>query len=278
MIHLHLIPIAGLANRLRAYASAAWIAEEMNCRLVLDWRVGPQSHWDCGARFHELFANEVETDTGGLANLPVLEMNDTEVIAAEALESLTADHVVRIRTCYELSLSRGGAPYAGGAARMKKFLSGLRPISEIAERIAGLSGIIGDQGIGVHVRAGRDVEFSRAPRDLQPMFFEGLDALRDRLPHARFYVASDSRETIADFIVRYGARVVTANGIAAPVARRSVWDAESVREALVDLMMLGRCRRILGTFYSSFSDVAAQLGGVPIFTLPIREADRLSAG
>lgn len=40
--------------------------------------------------------------------------------------------------------------------------------------------------------------------------------------------------------------------------------AAGVRDALVDLLLLSRCRRILGSHWSSFSETAAEIGGIDL--------------
>ena len=40
------------------------------------------------------------------------------------------------------------------------------------------------------------------------------------------------------------------------------WRTTDVSDALVEMLLLARCQHIIGTYYSSFSQVAALLGGI----------------
>lgn len=44
----------------------------------------------------------------------------------------------------------------------------------------------------------------------------------------------------------------------------STWRTTTISDALVDLILLGKCQSVVGTYYSSFGPVAAMFGGVPM--------------
>lgn len=276
MVYLHLIPIGGLANRLRAYASAAWIAERAGATLVVDWRVNTPSHWDCGAGFAELFATEVNGDVGGIAHLPVYDIPEPPVLSVDAFRPGTEDRVIRLRTQYDLRIPDLLPPDQDAESLMQAQLARLEPVAEISRRVAGLAPLLGNLCVGVHIRTGLDVGFDRHALAVED-FFPILDALAARHPQMIFYVASDSEDAVARLIARFGPRVVTANGAAAPVSRRSIWETAGVQEALVDLLMLSRTWRMLGTYYSSFTDVASLLGSVPLLRLRREEDGSIGA-
>jgi hypothetical protein len=46
--------------------------------------------------------------------------------------------------------------------------------------------------------------------------------------------------------------------------RDGMGSIEGAKEALVDFLSLARCRRILGTYWSSFTDLAAEYGGAEL--------------
>ncbi len=45
------------------------------------------------------------------------------------------------------------------------------------------------------------------------------------------------------------------------------WRTTEVADALVEMLLLARCQCVIGTYYSSFSQVAALIGGVPLFRM-----------
>lgn len=60
---------------------------------------------------------------------------------------------------------------------------------------------------------------------------------------------------------------MTAGGVAAAVPPKTTDRVEGVREALVDLLTLGRTSKIIETYYSSFSWLASVIGDAPLFQI-----------
>ena len=80
----------------------------------------------------------------------------------------------------------------------------------------------------------------------------------------KFYLATDDEATKARFKKRYGTRVVCAAGSATRATLRGMQDAAA------EMFILASTDRILGSYYSSFSEAAALLGNRPFkqLTLP----------
>lgn len=49
-------------------------------------------------------------------------------------------------------------------------------------------------------------------------------------------------------------------------AQRS-WRTTEVADALIEMLLLSRCQSIIGTYYSSFSQVSALIGGIPLYRM-----------
>ena len=62
---------------------------------------------------------------------------------------------------------------------------------------------------------------------------------------------------------RLSERLRSTLGLRAP----TTWRTTDVSDALVEMLLLARCQRIIGTYYSSFSQVAALIGGVPLYRM-----------
>lgn len=267
IIYFHLIPAAGLANRLRAYASAAWIAEAVGARLIIDWRAD-QAH---GARFGDLFTTLVDEGVEKTSGLPrkVLPMH-LRRLPLKLFDGARPDRVVELDTCFEVDVIDAPADWPPLTERIRKHLACLEPVPEVQQRVSELTSMLGGESLGIHIRAGEDVRFLSDGNVTAEQFLTATGQLAAELPEVKFYVASDSAAAVARFIERYGDRVITAGGPAAPVKRRNAATVEGVREALIDLLVLGRTRRILGTYFSSFSWLAAVAGAVPMMTLANR--------
>jgi len=69
-----------------------------------------------------------------------------------------------------------------------------------------------------------------------------------------FFLATDSPEEEQDMKKLFGDRIIT---FAKKLDRNN---PEAIQDALVDLLCLSKTRKIIGSFYSSFSDIAADIG------------------
>jgi hypothetical protein len=47
---------------------------------------------------------------------------------------------------------------------------------------------------------------------------------------------------------------------------------EGMRDALIDLLCLARTRRVIGSVYSSFSEAAAEIGGVELVAIDCEDS------
>lgn len=110
--------------------------------------------------------------------------------------------------------------------------------------------------IGVHIRRtdnAKAIEFS--PIEL---FVSRMEQELVRSPKARFFVATDDCPTKELLKRHFGEHIITREQVAERDAQNGVQDA------LIDLMLLSRCSRIFGSYWSSFSGVAAMIGGCPL--------------
>lgn len=111
--------------------------------------------------------------------------------------------------------------------------------------------------IGVHIRRGdnlRSAEFS--PLEL----FQGKMDEEVRLnPTVRFFVATDSPSVEEKLRERYGNKIIVR-----PPKELSRNSPRGIEDALIDVLCLSRCRKIYGSFWSSFSEVASQIGNTPL--------------
>ena len=108
--------------------------------------------------------------------------------------------------------------------------------------------------VGVHVRrADKAISIQHSTNEA---FFRLLDAIPDS---DSILVSSDDPTAEAAFRDRYGARIHT-------YAKRS-WKRDSavgMQDAVVELHLLARTTRIIGSYGSSFSKTAAFLGDIPL--------------
>jgi hypothetical protein len=151
------------------------------------------------------------------------------------------------------------------------------PILQIADQFAAAHGLA--DATGIHIRQTDNVaEYKKwagsssgfDPRCVSQVsgFFREIDA---RLAGGAVYVATDSPAMERRVTARFGDAVI----VYEKKYKRGVWLTEILRTfglihrrtrtttvtvAFIELLLLGRCREIVGTYYSSFGQMAAFLG------------------
>lgn len=134
-------------------------------------------------------------------------------------------------------------------------LADFRPRQDISAEVErAWAGFGAGELTGVHIRGTDNAQaLEKSPVD---SFIARMEQEVEREPETRFFLATDDPET---------ERVVRARFLGSVVTRPKVFardKASGVRDALVDVLLLSRCRLIIGSHWSSFSETAAELGGV----------------
>jgi len=75
--------------------------------------------------------------------------------------------------------------------------------------------------------------------------------------HVRTYYGRAGR------LSRTVGRIKSALGVQSP----TTWRTTDVTDALIEMLLLARCQHIIGTYYSSFSQVSALIGGIPLYRM-----------
>ncbi|MEQ8403757.1 MAG: glycosyltransferase [Oceanicaulis sp.] len=256
----------GLGNRLRAIGSAAAVAHAEDRELVIVWR---EDH-HCQCRFDELFDHDGAVlddyeiaQTAGLVDV----VNYMEVEPGASKDAPVAPH--RDRDLYFRSAYVMNHPASHWEAE-NRFLRSLAPAAAITDL---LDAVRSPNDVGVHVRMAGGPRFEHlpweSPRNWTPeahqtvadwrarshpdRFIARLDALLDEEGVDTVFVAADLPETYARFIERYGNRAACLN------RRCNDRSREQLRYALADAILLSRSKRLLGSTWSSFSELAMRL-------------------
>lgn len=261
----------GLGNRLRAIGSAAAIARETGRELVIVWQ--PDDHCDC--RFHDLF----EYDGA------VIEKSFPEDKAGYDVHNYMpmegGDKDAHIRTegpgdIYARSAFILHHPASTWEAE-NGFLQALRPVEAVRDLVASVRN---PNEVSVHVRmeAGPGLDHNSYDRPENwgeedhrlihewrskshfSHFMARLDTLIAEGRAKTIFLAADLPQTYAEFTSRFGHRIAC--------LPRSRYDrsAEQLHYALADAILLSRAPLILGSTWSSFSELAMRLarGGIKV--------------
>ena len=153
---------------------------------------------------------------------------------------------VYIQTCQEFGQNLDG---------FSRFV----PIPSIQLKILALEKRFKPQTIGIHIRRTDNIpSIEMSPTDL---FIQTMNAEISRNAAVLFYLATDDVNVEQEFRQRYGKRILTHSK---EFSRLTV---AGIQDAVVDLFCLSRTSAIYGSYWSSFSDVAARIGNIPFTPL-----------
>jgi hypothetical protein len=258
-------PCGGLGNRMRALDSGIALSRAMGRELHVVWTV--RKEMPC--RLEELF--EVPAVIAALRQprdprifrwLRLRRMHrsyahvfdapdiDRLVTGGTAVAELTSGLSVMIRT---------SARFFGNPQPFADLVPAAPILREITRYQPGLGRMI-----GVHIRRQdnrQSVAASPTAAFVRQMRRE-LELDRD----VQFFLATDEPREEATLRQEFGDRI---HSHAKTEARRR--RPQAARDAVVDLYCLAGCRKLLGSHYSSFSDAAAAIHGIPLQI--VRQAD-----
>ncbi len=131
------------------------------------------------------------------------------------------------------------------------------PVDKIQKRINAISVEFQGATVGVHIR--RTDNVSSTNRSKTNDFIIRMDAIIQNDINTKFYVSTDDPKTEATLKSRYGDRVCTmTNKI---MSRDS---KQGIEDAVIDMYVLAQTNSILGSYCSSFSNVASAIGAIPL--------------
>ncbi len=239
MSELHLQVVAGLANRLRAMISGICFAEDLGIKCILHW----SADYACGSRFESLFDPMSLPDFVSVTHLPLIK-------PYECLSTEDMEHVTKVWDRQTpLLLKSYGHFHRSDMPRWIKYLRKLQPTEEINKEVeARLPPFDQSRFLGIHIRRGDNVKSIEA---------SPLQAFLKRMDEndSFFVVATDDAWIREQLKLRFPGRVWF------PARTLERHSEEGMKEAVIDFFCLTRCSSILGSFYSSFSEIAALYGG-----------------
>jgi hypothetical protein len=268
-MHLIVEPTGGLANRLRTLDAALALGVASGVPTRLRWNVNR----DLGGAFQQFF--ELPSELAALENVPASATGGVafRLIAAGRRRLYRYLDDARVKRLVESgadfgALVRGPRPvYVRSCYRFfasERPYAWLQPIARLRASIDRHAGGFGAHTLGVHVRrTDHSVSRERSPDGL---FFAALDQAIERDDRTEFCFCTDDAGTLRRFRDRYGRRVISRE-----LQQFGRDSAAAIEEAVIDVFSLARCSRIFGSEWSSFSRLAAQLGGIERCVLAIGE-------
>lgn len=262
-------PCAGLGNRLLGLASAHTVAEKLGRELVVMWKreVG------CNIRADELFdlpMQVIEISENGFKKEPIARWKGDRVKKQwrkKAGRFFSCDDVEQIKReqGYEalyrmieqepVVYIKAFGPICEVGAPDYAFL---RPAPGIMEKGAGLFERLTGNTVGVHVRRTDHTEaIANSPIDV---FVEKMQQELAAEQETKFFVATDDatvREELRQKLPQ-ATLIFPESGI---IDRNS---REGLRDALIEMLALSKCRKIIGSYNSTFSLLPSYIGNIPL--------------
>lgn len=259
---LTIVPIGGLCNRLRVVLSAYHLAPQLPIPVCVEW--GRDSH--CFALFSELF-QPLATDnflirprrwmhhynTRRNLHLPGILRKVYYSRQHDSFRPETHGDLTRyVGSHKRVYLSSG---YALGNYP-PTLINHLQLQPPIEERVSRITDQFCEPTIGVHIRR---TDHSQAIQHSSDQAF--VRAMEQEIAHndkVQFYLATDDANVKQQLLHRFGTRVITQG---AACNRNTL---QGIVGAVVDLYALGNTNKILGSYYSSFTDTAADFRQIPL--------------
>jgi hypothetical protein len=239
----------------------------LNVPFYLRWT----PEWACDAELVDLF-------TGG-GDFIVIDRREPLPLESDGICLVDGSHKGFDEIFYEKVT--GLASYSDFLKEVTRFLRDLRPSPSITKHVREFAREhqIADR-VGVHIRHSENInEYKNWARSLPGIFslaqtstLDGFVTEIRRLESngSKFFLCTDNVSVYRDLQSLFP-QSLTARTITYDRQESGRNRSTSVESALIDLLLLGGCASILGTFFSSFSKLAALPGGVPYSEIRGRE-------
>lgn len=270
-------PMGGLANRMRIISVLFELCKNVGAEFEVLWA----NNSDLGATWNQLFEQpsfEIKNIFGNyihasrskrwyrrfphqlwmcIHNYTWLAHNDVCTLTAED----TIENSAKIRNDWTRRLSKGERLFicSGDNIGRVNDLSMFSPNKEVSEKVDKFWSECSYKWktiYGIHIRRADNVW---SIEDSPIYLFENkISDLLIRQPDAVFFLASDDLYTISCLKNKYGDRIITRNH---EMSRSTIG---GMQDALIDMLLLGKTKKIFGSYFSSFSEMASWYGGVEL--------------
>lgn len=262
---IYLEPQGGLANRLRVIANGIWLKHKLNTRLCVIWN---ETHeLNCPYRLllepiadftiipkkrvFDFVTRTVQSDNksrikaklkNSIARVDIC-ITDADYPLTDVYETVRHHKRIYIKTCQR---------FTDSIDEFKLF----KPIAKLGLKIDELLSGLGPTAVGVQVRrTDNATAIANSPLELFTVRMQELLAADDA---TRFFLATDDINVELELKLTFGNRIIS------PPKDLSRQTIAGIQAAVVDLFVLAGTGRILGSYWSSFSEVAAWMGNIPL--------------
>ena len=134
-----------------------------------------------------------------------------------------------------------------------------KPIPALERAIQSRTAAFGGHTVGLHIRRGdHNQSIKHSPLSL---FIDAMTQEIDQNKDTNFYLASDSLQVKHRLLDQFGDRIIT------QLTATNRNSEEGMQDAVVDLYALSKTRKIYGSYWSSYSRVAANISNAELIVL-----------
>ena len=247
-------PIGGLCNRMRAINSARILAKMRGQSLKVIWNVNAE----LGCPFEELFETSEDFTVRNIHS----KWDLVKLFYQLTCKKLGNEEIRQKRTGGNLPDDFASSlPRHLYIATEEHFFvnhdySCFMPTQEIQKRIDAICSRYGSHSVGVHVR--RTDNGPAISKSSTQAFLASMQKQIDLHPDTMFYLATDDMQEEAALRNAFPGRIISNE--TRDLSRSSI---TGIKDALLDLLCLSRTDLIIGSYFSSFTDIAADLRGIP---------------
>ena len=249
-------PSGGLCNRMRVINSSLELAKRKNTKLLVLWYCADELN----APFESLFLPTKEFQVINFKSLKDLrklwyQLTSRTRINNEDIENHTTDGTLdqdyfnSIRLPAYLFTWEHFYP-------ADEYFRLFRPTAALQERIDAVTEHFTKDMVSVHIR--RTDQINSIAYSKTENFIELMNREIEENPDVRFFLATDDKDEEALLRKTFPGRIVSNEN---RTLRRDSLDG--MYDALLDLYCLAACKKIIGSYCSSFTDTAAALGNIP---------------
>lgn len=265
-----LVPNGGLANRMRAVNSMLEFTKAEKIKLHVIWISNRELNAPFAALFKPLpHAHATLAEGGMAASLLYNSPRKGNLYLSEIATRLLFDHrffwrevkEAKERGQLETLLRQPGTTFIESNYDFgnydDKLATNFVPCDAVSTAVNEFTAQhYAPRTIGIHIRRTDNTHsIARSPLSF---FIDAIQKEVDENPETKFYVASDDAAEKETLRKKFGDRIITRD----IECRRD--KKEGIIHAAEDLYLLSRTAKIYGSYYSSFSEMAAALGGIKL--------------
>jgi len=249
----------GLSCRIDCLVSSIKIAEKTGRKLILYWPKNPP----CNCHFSDLFANYIkEIQRKDLEkiiksrNYDIYRENLNGFDNKKKFIFISSSRLIGFsKENLQLKFEKIPKTFREDISNYIKKLKIRQDILKIVNNFSKKT--FSKNVVGIHIRKGdfKTIKNNVGAVSADEKYMEEINRIIQKDKNIKFFLATEDKETEKKFKAIYGNKMITYNKIT-----RYREEEGAVEEALIELILLSKCKLILGNFGSTFTEMAWFLG------------------